>query len=150
MPARTVSLSAGLSKRETEQILNQIMFLAGRQSEMEACVVVVDDGSESGEATIVEEAALRVRKDRADRRRAIPPVRRSIRLKRVDADLGRRVQVPARFGPDWFDMTVVAAGFAAEQLIAPLGRCRIEAAGARLRRRNRELIELQIRKLRTT
>src|SRR5438093_12780235 len=95
MPARSVSLSASLSKRETEQILNQIMSLAGRQSEMEACVVVVDDGSESGEAAIVEEAALRLRKDRADRRRAIPLVRRMIRLKHFDAALIRRVQVPA-------------------------------------------------------
>src|SRR5437764_12656753 len=112
MPARSVSLSASLSKRETEQILNQIMSLAGRQSEMEACAVVVDDGSESGEAAIVEEAALRVRKDRADRRRPIPRVRRSIRLKRVDPDLGRRVPVPARSGPAWHERTVAAADLA--------------------------------------
>src|SRR5207237_10822553 len=91
MPARTVSLSASLSKRETQQILNQITFLAGRQSEMEACVVVVDDGSESGEAAIVEEAALRVSKDRANRRREITLVGRSIRLRRLDAGHGRRV-----------------------------------------------------------
>src|SRR5213075_609961 len=49
---------------------------------------------------------------------------------------------------DRFDVAGVAPGFAAEQVIAPLGRRRIEAAGGRLRRRNRELIELEVRQLR--
>src|SRR5438067_330722 len=58
------------------------------------------------------------------------------------------MQVPAGVGPDRFNVAVVAPGFAAEQIIAALRRRRIEAASGRLRGRNRQLIELEVRQLR--
>src|SRR5262249_57795665 len=97
-----------------------VVLLARQQPEPEARVVVVDGGIECGEAAVVETPALRMREDRRDRRRARPLVRRSIRLKRIDADFAWQVQVPTGVGPDRLDVTVVAARFATEQIVAAL------------------------------
>ena len=78
-----------------------------------------------------------------DRRSPIAVIRGAIRLKAVDADFTGRVKVPARVAPKRLNVTVIAFGFAAEELIAASCCGWIEAPGGRLGRRYCQLIELK-------
>src|SRR5215472_6902852 len=89
-----------------------------------------------------------MREQVADRRRAIAMIRCAICLKAVDADFVRHVKVPTGIGPEWLDMAVVALRLPTEQLVSARGRGWIEASCGRLRRRNRELVELKCLELR--
>jgi len=55
-------------ERQTEEVLNQIAFLAGRRSQVHARVVVIHHRVQCWKAPIVIEAALDVREDRAKRK----------------------------------------------------------------------------------
>lgn len=50
--------------------------------------------------------------------RRVNAVRRAIGLKTIDADLRRRVQIPAGLSPQRLDVTVIAFCFATEQLVS--------------------------------
>src|SRR5207247_6999279 len=65
----------------------------------------------------------------------------------VDADLAWCVQIPARIGPQRFDVTVIALGLTTKKLISTSSRGRVKTASGRLRRRQCELIELERLKL---
>lgn len=87
-----------------------------------------------------------MRRQSAQRGRAVASVRRSIRLKIVNPDLRALVGVPAGFGEERRDMTRRALRLAVERGLAARGRHRIERAGLRLRNRQRLLIEVQRRR----
>src|SRR5437762_4668208 len=74
-------------------------------------------------------------------------VRCAVRLEVVDADLAALMQVPARLRPSWLGVAAGAVGFPAEQLVTAFGRVLVEAALRRSWRGNRQLIEMQRRKL---
>src|ERR1043165_5649959 len=78
--------------------------------------------------------------------RLVDTVRRSISLETIDADLGRRVEIPTGLRPQRLDVTVVTSGLAAEEFITPSRRCGIEV-DSRIRRgrRNRKFIEMKRR-----
>jgi hypothetical protein len=78
---------------------------------------------------------------------SVAQVRGAIGLEAVDADLGRRVQVPARLGPERFHVAVVALGLSAEQRVFARRRCRVEAAWEWLWQRDRQPVELQVGQL---
>src|SRR5881227_3387539 len=78
------------------QELDQIVLLLRGQIQLLEFVVVVDHIEQGGEAPVVVEAALHVRKEAAQRCRAISIVGRALRLKIVYADLRGLVRVPAR------------------------------------------------------
>src|SRR5512142_1788664 len=88
-------LRAGLQRL---QVLDEVALLRGRQREREGGVVVRDDRGQVGEAAVVIEAALGVREQALERRRAIALVGRALRLEVVDADLGGGVHVPTGLG----------------------------------------------------
>lgn len=58
------------------------------------------------------EPAFQVSEQIANRRSSIAMIRGAVCLKAVDAEFAGCVQVPARIGPVWLDMAVVALGFA--------------------------------------
>src|SRR5215211_4351454 len=78
----------------------------------------------------------------------VDAIGRAIRLETVDADFGRRVQVPTRLRPKWLDVAVVAFRFSTEELVSSC-RCSDVKINAGLWRRsgNSELIEVQLRQL---
>ena len=123
-------------------------FFIGRQAERHAGVVMVDDLPQVRNPPVVIKPTLETGEQLIDWRCAVTVVGSSIGLEAVDADLGESVQIPPGIGPQRLDMAAVAVGFAAEQLVAARGRRRIEAARRRWRRRDRDLIELERRKLR--
>ena len=94
------------------------------------------------------EAALRVGEQPVQRRRPIPPVGRTLRLEVVDADLGRRVHVPAWLRQQRSRVAADALGLALEQLRAAGGGHLVEAVRRRGRRGQRQLIGVQPRQLR--
>lgn len=59
---------------KTQQILNQITFLSVSEIQGHAGIVMIDDGSQRGEAAVVVEAALEVREKVADRRYTVTEV----------------------------------------------------------------------------
>src|ERR1041385_8904115 len=128
------------TESETEQILNQVALFRRREAEGHARVVMVDNLVQGRESTVVIEAALQVSEEHADGRRAVPQIRRSIRLKAVDADFGRHMQIPAGIGPERLDVAVIALGLAAEELVSTRCGSRVKTASGRLWRRQRELI----------
>jgi len=69
-------------------------------------------------------------------------VRGAVRLEALDVDVLGLVVVPARLGPQRLAVAAVALSLPAEELVAAFGRIGIEVdARARLRRRQRELVE---------
>src|SRR5439155_21923946 len=68
---------------------------------------------------------------------------RAIGLELVNADFGRRMSIPARFGKQWRDMARGAVGLAGKQSFAPVRRGGIETVLWRLWRRESELVKLQ-------
>src|SRR5262245_14210841 len=89
------------------------------------------------------EATLKVGEQFTNWRRSIAKIWRAVGLETVDADFSRRVQIPARIGPKRFHVAVVALGFAAKELVAPVRRRLVETTWRWLRRRDGELIELK-------
>jgi hypothetical protein len=87
---------------------------------------VVDDCAERRETSVVIEAALLMREESAQRRRAIAVIGRPVRLEAVNADLLRRVQVPSRFSPQRLGVAVAAFGFSIEEIVASLRSSRID------------------------
>ena len=79
-----------------------------------------DDPGERREAAVVIEAALCVRPQALQRRGAVMAIRRALRLEAVDADLVRRVHVPARFGVERRHVAARAVRLAGEKLPASM------------------------------
>ena len=61
-----ISETLCFSERETEQVLNQVVFFTGREPQTHACVVVIDDGIQRREAAVMIETAFGMREDGAD------------------------------------------------------------------------------------
>src|SRR5215475_5962073 len=74
-------------------------------------------------------------------------VGRATSLEVVDADLGGRVHGPSGLGVQRRDVTGRALGLALEQGLASGGRGGVERILRRLRRGNRELVEMERRQL---
>src|SRR4051812_24462947 len=140
---------------ERLEVLDQIALLDVIQRQIEDAVVVVDDVQQRLEAAVVIEAGFlhRFQAGRAagvvvvgpeatERGCAIPAVRCTMRLEGIDADFLPLVEIPPRFGPERFDMAVVASGLAAEQSVAARGRAGVERPGRRLWCVDRQLVEM--------
>ena len=102
---------------------------------------------QSRKSSVVIKPALQMRKQFTDRRSPVTVIRCPVRLKAVNADFRRLVQVPSRIGPEWFDVTVIALSLAAEKLVTSFGGGLVETTGRRLFGRNRQLVELKRLKL---
>src|SRR5215475_14072925 len=98
------------------QIFNQIALLLRSQSQTKPGVVVIDHIQQSRKSSVVIEAAfvrrLHEQAVLADEEAGevhcfVNTIRSAVGLKTIDANLGRRVQVPTRLSPKWLDMTVV-------------------------------------------
>src|SRR4029453_13522623 len=94
------------------------------------------------------ETALHVTPKSLERGRAVVLIGRAQRLKRVDADLVRRVHVPAWLGEQRRHVAACAAGLAAEQRSTAACGCGVEGAAGRSRRPQAQLIVMQRGKLR--
>src|SRR5688572_1144288 len=77
------------------------------------------------------------------RRRAVHVGRRAVGLERVDADLARRMQIVPWFGEQGWDMTGGALAGTVEDRLPPLECSFVIGPNWGLRRRHRELIEMQ-------
>ena len=84
---------------EAQQVLDQVTLFTVGEAQAHTGVVVIDDGTQISETTIVIEAAFKVGRDRADRRRTITQIGSAIGLKVVDADVAGLVKIPAGLGP---------------------------------------------------
>src|SRR2546422_11684663 len=73
------------------QVLDQIALPLRLQPEAEEAVVVIDNITQRRKAAVVEEAALLMRPQSGKRGGTVHVRRRSIGLKRVDADLAGRM-----------------------------------------------------------
>ena len=87
---------------------------------------MVDDGVHIRKSSIVVEAAFQVSGERANGRGAIAHIRAAVGLEAVNANIGCRVQIPSRLGPERLDVTVIASGFTAEEFVATGGRRFVE------------------------
>lgn len=92
------------------QVLDHVVLLCCGQIQLEERVVMVDHVQQRREATVVVEPALFVRPQSCQWRGAIHVGGRAIRLKRVDADLARGVQVVSGLREERRNMTRRAAG----------------------------------------
>ena len=92
---------------------------------------------------IVIEAALLVRPEPFQRRRAIAFVRRTVGLEVVDADLGGFVRIPARLGEQRRHVAGGALRFAVEECFAARGGLLIVASFRAASAQDRELIEVK-------
>src|SRR5262249_51709317 len=137
-----------LTRSQGLEELSEIGFLRRTQAEGQERVVMVDDVGERCEAPIVIEAAPGMCEQTLERWRSIPLVGCAIGLEGIDADLGRRVHVPAWLSVEWRHVTGAAASRAFEEGLATCGCGRIEARCGRCGRDNRELVEVQCRELR--
>src|SRR2546423_2419717 len=124
---------------ERFQVLGDIVHLRRRQVKIERVVVVLHDGEQRRESTVVIKAALLVRPRALERRRAIAMIRRAIRLEVVDADFRAGVHRPARFAEERRHVTARAARSAVKERFAACGRGPIEAPFRRRGRWNRQL-----------
>src|SRR5262249_16571949 len=101
--------------------------------------------SQRREAAIVIEAAFLMRPETLQRRRSVSSIRRTIRLKIINADFSRVVHVPTRLREQRSDVTVLAFRITVEYQFPILD-------GGRSRRRcrgwNGQLIKMESRKLR--
>src|SRR6185503_3604377 len=118
------------------QILDEIGLLAGGEAEREGGVVVIDDGAEGREPSVVIEAALLVREEPLERRGPIVFIGRALRLEIVDSDLGGGVHVPAPLGEQRRHVAGRALARPVEHRLAARGRGLVEAARRRGRRRD--------------
>lgn len=122
------------------QIFDEIVFLFIREPEVKAVVIAADDVGERLEASVVIKAAfiLRKHKKTALAHKYARQVHRLIRMsggaigfEAVDLHLIGRMLIPTRFRPQWFTMTAIAVGLAAEKFVSTSGGRRIEIdAGA--------------------
>src|SRR6202795_2076822 len=124
-------------------MLDQVALLLLRETESQEPVVVVHDIPKRREASVVIEAALLVCPQTAERRRAVRVGRRTIRLERVHADLRGRVEVVAGLRVEWRDVAGRAARLALEEGPAAFEGSCVEGPRGRLRRGDRELVEVQ-------
>jgi hypothetical protein len=145
-----------LAFRQRLHIFNHVSFFLIRQAEVKQDVVVIDNVEECFEAAVMKITALVFRTHEhsvfADEysgeiRSLVGMIGRPIRLETVNADVSRFVQIPSGLSPEWFDMTIVALGFSAEEFVPTLGGGGIEVLpGLRSRGGNSKLIELERRK----
>src|SRR5262245_41479930 len=104
---------------------------------------MVYDLPEGGEPAVVIEAALRVRPQALQRRRAVAPVGGPVGLEAVYADLLRGMHVPAGLGVKRRDVAARAACVPLEERLAALRRSEVEAALRRARRGQAHLVVMQ-------
>src|ERR1051326_8263634 len=129
------------------QVLDEVRLLLAVQPEAEVAVVVVDHGRQVREAAVVIEAALLVRPQPGERRRAVLVRRRAVRLERVDAHLLRRVQILPGLRIGRRHVAGRALAPALEHFLSAPRRRDVEAALGSLGRGDGELIEVQCRQL---
>src|SRR5437763_2870223 len=133
---------------EPLQVFDKILLLLVAEAQLEECVVMGHHIEQRREAAVVIEPALLMRPEPRQWRGAVHVRRRAVRLERVDADLGGRVQVVARLGEERRHVAARAPRLAVEQRLAAARRRRTEGAGERLRCGDGQLIEMQSRELR--
>src|SRR3954447_23528514 len=107
---------------------------------------MVDHIQECFESAVMEISALILRhqvdakfprEDSRQRRRPVLTIRGAVGLERVHAYGCGRMKVPARFGPQWLYMAVIAPRLSAEKLVTARRRCSVEVdTRPRLRRLN--------------
>src|SRR5262249_49786986 len=117
------------------------------QVQAEYAVVVLDHVEQRREAPVVVEAALLVRPEALERRRAVALVWRALRLEVVDPDLFGGVHVPTGLRVERRHVAARAVRAAPEQLLAARGGRTIEAAARGPRRGERQLVEVKRREL---
>src|SRR5688500_16169579 len=107
-----------------------------------------DNIVQSRKPTIMVKPSRLVCPESLERRCAVTPVRCSVGLKIVNADLIWRMHVPTRLGEQRWHMAASTIGLAIKENFAA-SCCRfVEATLGRLWRRDRELIKMQCSKLR--
>ena len=82
-----------------------------------------DHGIQRFKSSIVIAPSLEVCEQRADRRGPITLIGGAVGLEIVDTHFGGRVEIPAGVRPQRLDVTAVAFGPSAEQLVASGRRC---------------------------
>src|ERR1044072_8155880 len=98
LPRMMCSFTAFAERSERFEVLDEVGLLGRAEAERLHRVVVVDHVEQSGEPAVVVEAALGVRPQPLERRRAVAVVGRAVGLEAFDADLRRQVHVPAGLG----------------------------------------------------
>src|SRR5919198_4835336 len=131
---------------EAAHVLDEVGLLARGEAELEAAVVVVDDGAERRIAPVVVEAALHLGDDPAQRRRPVAERRGAVGLEVVDADLLAGVEVPAGVAELRRHVAARAASLAVEDRLAASRGGAVDALG--VRHRQRELVQVERRELR--
>src|SRR6266545_658681 len=131
------------------------MFLLSCKTQVEPDIVVADHIQQVREAPIVIEAAFVRRlheptvfshEQSCQIHCFIRMIRCSVCLETIDSNVAWLVQVPAWFSPKWLDMTIIATGLAAEQLIATSGGGFVKIDASLWRRRGyRQLIKMERR-----
>src|SRR5262249_18294477 len=109
---------------------------------------MVHDGTERREASVVVEAALRVRKEALEGSRAVSLLRGPARRKIVDRDLGARMKVVARLRKDRSYVAARAFRRTFEQRVPTGCRHGIERSRGWNRSRHGELVDLKRGELR--
>src|ERR1051326_5405020 len=104
-------------RRQRLQILNQIALLLRGQPEAEARVVVIHHIQQRREAPVVivptlirrtHKPTVLTNEDAGQVHRLVNIIRSAISLETIDANFRRRVQVPARLGPQWLNVAGIA------------------------------------------
>lgn len=144
-PSRLVPTQAALQGLE---IFDTIASLLVGQPQGEVLVVMVDHSVEGREAPVVVEATFLMCEEPFNRRRPVALVGRTIGLKIVDSNLGRRVHVPTRLREQRGDVTRRARPRTIEHELAARRRRAIETSLGGNRRRDRQLIEVECGELR--
>jgi hypothetical protein len=109
------------------QIFHKVAFLLLVQPQVEACVVMIYHVQQSREPSVVEETAFLVCPKSLQRRSAVAPVRRAVRLKIVDADLIGGMQIPTRLGVKLVRVATDAIRLSSKQHVASCRRFGVKA-----------------------
>src|ERR1051325_11895949 len=115
------------------QVFDKILLLLVAEAQLEELVVMGHHIEQRRETAVVIEPAPLMCPEPRQRRGAVHVRRRAVRLDRVDADLGGRVQVVAWLGEERRQVAARALRLAVEQRLAAARRHRAEGAGERLR-----------------
>src|SRR5438270_7709952 len=101
-PARPLPKRRGQLRSDRLQVLDQVALLGIAEAQILALIEEVDDVQQGREAAVVEEAAGALVQPPGERGGAVLAVGRAVGLEAaaliVHAELGGRVQVPARLG----------------------------------------------------
>src|SRR5262249_48186940 len=105
------------------------------QSQAEAGVIVVDDGEEGGEPSVVKKASLGVCPQAWERSSAIGVIGRPVGLEIIDADFRAFMHVPTRFSKHGLDVAIGTSGATTKEFASAGRGSRVESGSRRRRRR---------------